>query len=108
MPSRPTSVKGSIDRDTVAKVINEHANEMRGCYERALMRDPNIGAGKVLLEWTIVPAGVVGDVRTKMATLKSAEVTSCLLDVLKQMQFPKPEGGLVIVTYPILFNSVGY
>jgi len=108
MPSRPTSVKGSIDRDAVAKVINEHANEMRGCYERALMRDPNIGAGKVLLEWTIVPAGVVGDVRTKMATLKSAEVTSCLLDVLKQMQFPKPEGGLVIVTYPILFNSVGY
>jgi FHA domain len=107
MPTRATQVKGSIDRDAVAKVINEHLNDVRGCYERALMRDPNLGAGKVLLEWTISPTGAVGEVKTKLSTLKSADATRCMADVVKQMQFPKPAGGDVIVSYPFLFNSVG-
>ncbi|HUJ28960.1 MAG TPA: AgmX/PglI C-terminal domain-containing protein [Myxococcales bacterium] len=108
VPSRPTALKGSIDRDLVAKVINEHVNEMRSCYERALIRQPNLGAGKVLLEWTIDLAGSVTEVRSKSSSLKNDEVVSCLLDVARQMKFPKPAGGIVIVTFPILFNSVGY
>ena len=107
MPTKATQIRGSIDRDAVAKVINEHLNDVRGCYERALMRDQNLGAGKVLLEWTISASGVVGEVKTKLATLKSADATKCMADVVKQMQFPKPSGGEVIVSYPFLFNSVG-
>jgi hypothetical protein len=107
MPTKATQVRGSIDRDAVAKVLEEHMNDMRGCYERALMRDPNLGAGKILLEWNISATGTVSDVRTKVATLKNTEVNTCLLDVLKQLQFPKPQGGVVIVSYPFLFNSVG-
>jgi hypothetical protein len=107
MPTKATQVRGSIDRDAVAKVLEEHMNDMRGCYERALMRDPNLGAGKILLEWNISATGAVSDVRTKVATLKNTEVNTCLLDVLKQLQFPKPQGGVVIVSYPFLFNSVG-
>ena len=108
VPSRPTRVQGSIDRDLVAKVINEKVSEMRGCYERAMLRDPNLGAGKVLLEWTIDGRGDVSEVRTKTATLKSPEVVSCLLDLLRTLKFPRPNGGVVIVSYPVLFNSVGY
>ena len=108
VPSRPTRVQGSIDRDLVAKVINESVGQMRACYERALLRDPSLGAGKVLLEWTIDSAGDVSEVRTKLATLKSSETVSCLLDLLRTLKFPKPNGGVVIVSYPVLFNSVGY
>lgn len=108
VPARPTRVQGSIDRDLIAKIINDQVGEMRGCYERALLRDPNLGAGKVLLEWTIDRAGDVSEVRTKLATLKSSEVVSCLLDLLRTLKFPKPNGGVVIVSYPVLFNSVGY
>jgi hypothetical protein len=107
MPTRATQIRGSIDRDAVAKVINEHLNDVRGCYERALVGDPNLGAGKVLLEWTINSSGVVIEVRTKLATLRNTEATRCMIDVVKQMQFPKPSGGNVIVSYPFLFNSVG-
>ncbi len=108
LPKRPTRVQGSIDRDAVAKVINDKVSEMRACYERALLRDPNLGAGKVLLEWTIDGKGAVSEVRTKTSTLRSPEVVSCLLDLLRTLQFPKPNDGVVIVSYPVLFNSVGY
>lgn len=108
VPSKPSRVQGSIDRDAVAKVINDHVNDMRGCYERQLLRDPNLGPGKVSLEWTINGAGDVTAVRTKVSTVRSPEVVSCLLELLRGMKFPKPSGGLVIVTYPVLFNSVGF
>ena len=108
LPVRQAKVQGSYDRDAVGKVINEHVNEIRSCYERALLRDPNLGAGKVLLEWTIGIEGSVTKVGAKVATIKSNEVVSCLLDTVRAMKFPKPTGGEVIVSYPVLFNSVGY
>ncbi|MBS2022527.1 MAG: AgmX/PglI C-terminal domain-containing protein [Deltaproteobacteria bacterium] len=108
VPSKPSKVQGSIDRDAVAKVINDHVNDMRGCWERALIHDPNIAPGKVLLEWTIGAEGDVTQVGTKSVTLKSNEVVSCLLNVLRELKFPKPNGGVVIISYPVLFNSVGY
>ena len=108
LPVRQAKVQGTYDRDAVGKVINEHVNEIRSCYERALLRDPNLGAGKVLLEWTIGLGGGVTKVGAKVVTIKSNEVVSCLLDTVRAMTFPKPTGGEVIVSYPVLFNAVGY
>ena len=101
------SVQGSIDREAVAKVVNAHLQEVRSCYERALLREPAL-AGKVVLEWTISQAGKVTTAKTKSSTLKSSAVEACILQSLKLWQFPLAKGGLVIVSYPFLFNSVGY
>lgn len=107
MPARQAKVLGTYDRDALAKVINEHLNEIRACYERALLRNPDLGAGKVQLEWTISVDGSVGKVGAKVVTIKSNEVVSCLLETIKDIKFPRPTGGEVIVGYPVLFNSVG-
>jgi len=108
LPSRPTRIQGQIDRDAVAQVINDHVGEIRGCYERALLTNPNVGAGKVALEWTIGAGGTVTEIGTKTSTLRSPEVVGCVLDLFRGLQFPKPLGGVVIVSYPLLFNAVGY
>ncbi|MFZ5468631.1 MAG: AgmX/PglI C-terminal domain-containing protein [Myxococcota bacterium] len=99
--------QGSIDREAVAKVVNSHLQEVRGCYERALLKDPGL-AGKVVLEWSIGATGVVMTAKTKSSTLRNAAVEGCILGSLKKWVFPKPKGGIVIVSYPFLFNSVGY
>ena len=52
--------QGNIDREAVAKTINAHLQEVRGCYERALLKDPGL-AGKVVLEWTIGTRWAVSD-----------------------------------------------
>jgi outer membrane biosynthesis protein TonB/pSer/pThr/pTyr-binding forkhead associated (FHA) protein len=105
--ARSVSVQGSIDREAVAKVVNAHLQEVRSCYERALLREPAL-AGKVVLEWTISPGGKVTTAKTKSSTLKSSAVEACILQSLKSWQFPPAKGGIVIVSYPFLFNSVGY
>jgi outer membrane biosynthesis protein TonB len=101
------STQGTVDREAVARVINSHLNEVHGCYERALLKQPSL-AGKVVLEWTIGAAGRVVAAKTKSSTLSNAAVEACILSSLKSWTFPAPKGGVVIITYPFLFNSVGY
>ncbi|QDE66696.1 hypothetical protein BHS09_06560 [Myxococcus xanthus] len=101
------STQGTVDREAVARVINSNLHEVHGCYERALLKDPGL-AGKVVLEWTIGTNGRVVAAKTKSSTLRNASVESCILSKLKSWTFPSPKGGVVIITYPFLFNSVGY
>lgn len=105
--ARSVSVQGSIDREAVAKVVNSHLQEVRACYERALLKDPGL-AGKIVLEWTISTAGKVVTAKTKTSTLQNVSVEACILQGLKGWVFPPAKGGQVIVSYPFLFNSVGY
>ena len=105
--ARQVSAQGSIDRNAVAKVINSHFQEVRSCYERALLKEPGL-SGKAVLEWTISISGNVTTVRTKTSSLRNAAVESCILRAIKTWKFPPAKGGSVIITYPFLFNSVGY
>ncbi|MBI3181897.1 MAG: AgmX/PglI C-terminal domain-containing protein [Myxococcales bacterium] len=105
--ARSVAVQGSIDREAVARVVNAHLQEVRACYERALLKDPGL-AGKVVLEWTISTGGKVVTAKTKSSTLKNSAVEGCILQNLKGWTFPPAKGGIVIVSYPFLFNSVGY
>lgn len=105
--SRRVKAQGNIDREAVAKVINSHLQEIRGCYERALLKDPSL-AGKAVLEWTISTSGGVVSVKTKSSTLRSSAVEGCILRAIKGWRFPRAKGGNVIISYPFVFNSVGY
>jgi hypothetical protein len=105
--SRSVATQGSIDREAVAKVINSHLQEVYACYERALLKDTGL-AGKVVLEWTIGGTGSVVAAKTKSSTLRNGTVEACILSSLKKWQFPSPKGGVVIISYPFIFNSVGY
>ena len=105
--ARTISAQGSVDREAVARTVNSHLQEVRACYERALLKEPGL-AGKVVLEWTISQSGDVASAKTKTSTLHNSAVESCILQGLKSWRFPPAKGGLVIVSYPFLFNSVGY
>jgi hypothetical protein len=105
--ARTIAAQGSIDREAVAKVVNSHLQEVYACYERALLKDPGL-AGKVVLEWTIGTNGRVVATKTKSSTLRSPSVEACILGGLKTWTFPPAKGGAVIITYPFIFNSVGY
>ena len=44
-------------------------------------------------------------IKTKASTLDSNDVTGCITDSLRTWHFPSPKGGVVVVSYPFLFNS---
>lgn len=105
--ARMVEAKGSISREEVAAVINQHLREVQYCYEKTLLKDPGL-SGKLVLEWVIDTDGAVGRVKEKLSTLRNPEVSSCISTSLKRWTFPKPRGGIVIVSYPFIFNAVGF
>ena len=106
-PARSAQVHGSISREEIAKVINSHMHQIQQCYERALLHEPGL-AGKLVIKWTIGLSGEVASVGTQNSSLKDPGVGECILDKLKAWRFPRPQGGTVQVTYPFVFNSVGF
>ncbi len=105
--TRNIGAQGTIDKEAVAKVINSHLHEVSSCYERALLKTPGL-AGKIVLEWQITTSGSVGFAKTKSSSMQSAAVESCILQTLKTWRFPPAKGAGVVITYPFMFNSVGY
>ena len=104
---RAVAVQGSIDKAAVAAVINRNIHEVQSCYERALFKSPGL-AGKVQVEWSIATTGQVASAKTKSSTLRNATAETCILKAIKGWQFPKARGGSVIITYPFVFNAVGF
>lgn len=105
--TRNIGAQGTIDKEAVAKVINSHLHEVSACYERALLKTPGL-AGKIVLEWQITTTGTVGYAKTKSSSMQSPAVESCILASLKTWRFPQAKGAGVVITYPFMFNSVGY
>jgi len=101
------SSQGQIDKDAVAKAINSHLAEVQRCYEAALLKNPGL-AGKVVLEWSISTQGRVVSSKSKSSTLKDSSVETCILRSLNGWQFPPARGQSVIITYPFIFNAVGF
>jgi hypothetical protein len=100
-------VKGGMSREAVKKVIDQHLDEISYCYETALISNPSI-MGKVIFEWKILASGKVGEVQIKSSSINSNEIHSCIKAAIKTWQFPKPEGSEVIVSYPFVFDIVGF
>lgn len=99
-------VDEGLTKEEVAKVIHSHMNEIRYCYEAAILSDPSI-AGKVLVDFKIGAQGNVFTANAAENTMSSAQVGGCLVGKLKNWRFPQPRGGVqVAVSYPFIFKSL--
>jgi len=105
--NKTVSVQGGMSREAVKRVIDQHLDEISYCYETALIANPSI-MGKVIFEWRILTSGKVGMVQIKSSSINSSEIHSCIKTAIKTWQFPKPRGSEVIVSYPFVFDIVGF
>src|SRR6185436_17004847 len=88
-PERPVVDDGTADPAAVARVIRQGLAAIRGCYERALKRNPRL-AGKLVLRFTVTGAGTVSAVALDDDTLGDAEVAACLRALFLRWRFPPP------------------
>ncbi len=105
------AVVGSIDKELIRKVIQEHAAQIRYCYEQELQRDPKL-EGKVSIRWIINADGRVQgtqvDTGSGATTMQNALVQRCMMDRIASWEFPKPKGGgIAVITYPWILRSSG-
>jgi hypothetical protein len=97
---------GGLDKSLIAAVVQANIGQIKHCYERQLIVDPNV-FGKVVAQWTINKDGLVSTSSVKKTTMNNASVENCIVGKIKTWEFPKPKGGgQVVVSYPFLFKSL--
>ena len=95
------------DEEIVQRVTGKHMGQIRGCYERALLKSPEL-SGTVTVKYVIAATGKVTNASIARSDLNSAPVHSCIEKALLRWRFPPPEGGgPVLVTYPFVFKARG-
>ncbi len=98
--SRPA--EGKLDEDLIRRVVQAHLPEAHACYDTLLASDAE-ASGVLAIDFTIDEAGEVRDPVIHAEELTDAGLHACVRDVVLAWKFPRPEGGAVTVTYPILF-----
>lgn len=100
-------VRGVLSKEVIRRVIKKHINKVKGCYESRLIQVPKLQE-HLVVKFVIGGDGIVlsTEIRKVDSTLNDNKVETCVVDVVRSMQFPEPEGGgIVMVTYPFIFNS---
>jgi len=86
---------GHLSAEQIRKTMNGSMNRIRYCYQREVVRDPKL-AGKIHMKFTVEEDGTVSNSRVR----PEGALADCIVPVLDALQFPRPDGGIVIVSYP--------
>ena len=102
----PSVVKGgsapSRSREEIELVFDYNKGSIFALYNRALRRDPGL-QGKIVLELTINPLGVVTDCKVVSSELQDPEMERKLVQRVKMFRFQDKDVATVTTTKPIDF-----
>jgi len=95
-------VNGRLPPEVIQRIVRQNFGRFRLCYENGLRTNPNL-QGRVAVKFVIDRAGSVStasdggsDIRIRRSSPASFVGSKPLV--------PQPEGGIVTVVYPIIFN----
>ena len=97
----PTS-SGGLDKVVIRRYIRRNLNKIAYCYEKELAAKPDL-SGVVTATFTI---GGEGKVTASSAKGMDDNVATCIADLIRAIEFPKPEGGgeVNVTSYPFSFR----
>jgi hypothetical protein len=98
-----TEVSGRLPPEVIQRIVRQNYGRFRMCYEQGLARNPNL-EGRVQVRFVIDRQGSVANVQNGGSDLPDNGVTSCIIGAYYGLSFPQPEGGIVTVTYPVMFQ----
>ncbi len=99
------SVLGGLDREAVRRAVAARRNEIRACYDKALLVKPKL-KGNLVLKWYISPTGPVSTAQVENSEFNFPQLENCVLSVIKSIVFPKaPNGQPTTVVYPFKFQN---
>lgn len=100
----PPAIFGGLDKEIIRRIINQHRSRFKYCYERELIKNPNL-EGKIHVWFRIEATGRVYQSRISQTTMNNDRVEECLSQRVKLLRFPSPKGGGVVdVNYPFIFR----
>jgi FHA domain-containing protein len=98
-----TQVSGRLPPEVIRRIVRQNYGRFRLCYEQGLGRNPNL-EGRVTVRFVIGRDGAVSNVSNGGSDLPDSNVVNCVVKAFYGLSFPKPEGGIVTVQYPIMLE----
>jgi hypothetical protein len=99
-----TDIQGRLPPEVIKRIIRANFPRFRACYEQGLKKDPGL-KGTVSVRFIIDMTGAVESASLSGGSMSDGQVSGCVLGVYRTLSFPEPEGGKVMVTYPIDFQN---
>lgn len=98
------AVVGDYSKDSIRTFVEQQSAKLLHCYQQELAVHAGL-EGTVTAQFFISPTG---SVMSANASGVSAEVSTCVANVLRGIEYPKPRGGGgVQVSYPLVFAPGG-
>lgn len=98
-----TQVNGRLPPEVIQRIVRQNFGRFRLCYENGLRNNPTL-SGRVAVKFVIDRSGAVSTAQDGGSELPDQGVISCVVRGFGNLSFPQPEGGIVTVVYPIIFN----
>src|SRR5688572_13333856 len=97
---------GRLEPSQIQPVIEMRWSDIEECYRDNLGKNRFIG-GHVELKFRVFKDGRVKDVYVVDGDLGAWPIEKCVLEIARQMTFPKPKGGEAEFQFPIDFPGRG-
>jgi len=97
------TVTGKLPMEVVRRIVRQHLSMFRACYEDGLKRNPSV-QGRITTKYVIGQDGDVVTAQDGGSDLPDANVVQCVVNRFKTFAYPKPEGGVVLVSFPLVFS----
>jgi hypothetical protein len=97
--------KGTINPELLKTFFRTHEGQLKACYERRL-RNNSMLEGKLDLNIVIHSSGKAGAISRNEDTVRDAEMFECVRRTIRAWQFPKPEGGQVVIAKTFNFKKM--
>jgi hypothetical protein len=104
------TIHGPLPPEVVQRIVRQNFGRFDLCYWNALRVDPTL-SGEVRVRFVIDTTGAVTEVSDDHSLLTVADgatrvprdspVVDCIVRGFRNLSFPEPEGGKVVVTYPL-------
>ena len=98
----PDVESSDVDREKLAAYVRARKGAIQQCYEKELKRNPSL-KGKVVVRFSITPAGRTSDIDIEENTLGNEAVASCIKTTIRGWVFPFKPDSEVPVAYPFVF-----
>jgi hypothetical protein len=98
-----SQVNGRLPPEVIQRTVRLNFGRFRLCYENGMRANPNL-EGRVSVRFIIDRSGAVAMAADGGSDLPDRGVVQCVVRGFGNLSFPSPEGGVVTVVYPLLFN----
>lgn len=103
-PSLQMCQDSGLAPESIRQVVRLHGNELRGAYERARQREPEL-RGRLVVRFLLSPAGEVGRVTVEPDTIDDQELMAEVSEVFRGLRFPSRTcGDDLAIVYPLSFR----